>query len=110
MPRTGDPDPRLPRAFRTPEATFHHWMQATQTGDPEAVAACFWSGLSPDELQSWVSANLRPETRRGFRGARWGGFRPVSAVEGIFLFSTTRGDTFRGVMVRTAKGWKIQRF
>ena len=110
LPRPGDPDPRLPAAFRTPEATFHTWAQASLAGDEATLGRCYWKGLARQERASWLRENLKIEARELFRAAIWKGVRFRSPVEANFVFQSGDGDEFRGVMVRTRDGWQIQRW
>lgn len=109
MPPPGAGDPRLPQAFRTPQATFDTWVRASLAGDREAMRACYWEDMPDEELDAWLAENLRPEARRYFRDARLIRIEPVNAVEVRFVFTANGGTTEgRGVMVRMRSGWKIQ--
>jgi len=109
-PRPWDPDPRLPAAFNSPEATFHTWTAASRSGNRKRVRECYWDGLGPEELGAWLTENLRPEAESLFSGAGWLGCEPVTPVEVNFSFAAGDGQELRGVMVRTAGGWKLQRW
>ncbi|MBN2494317.1 MAG: hypothetical protein JXR96_07000 [Deltaproteobacteria bacterium] len=110
LPTPGSPvaDPRLPAAYRTPADTFRTWAAASLAGEPAAIRACYWDGLGKEEMASWLRAHSRPEAAGLFEGATWLGIEPVSPVEVDFSFRAATGDVFRGVMVRTAGGWKVQ--
>jgi len=106
--RPWDADPRLPAAFRSPQATFDTWIAASLDGDRGRLRRCYWQGLSRTELAAWLERNLDPRTRALLDGARWQGLRPASPVEINFRFRTSDGTACQGVMVRTAGGWKLQ--
>lgn len=109
MPDPGNGDPRLPGAFRTPEKTFMTWVEASLAGDRDRIRECYWEGLGKEELNAYLSQNLRPEAKAFFRAAELTEVRPVSRVEVNFTFrAPDTGDEFRGVMVRTRHGWKLQ--
>lgn len=108
MRRSWDPDPRLPTAFQSPQATFRTWVAAGLAGDRQRLAACYWEGLGEQERTAWLAENLRPEANLLFSGAKWLHLDPVTPVEVGFAFRTGQGQVFRGVMVRTGQGWKIQ--
>lgn len=109
VPPPGSGDPRLPEAFRTPRATFRTWVEASLSGERDAVRACYWEDMPAEELEAWLRENLRPEARRYFRGARLVRIEPVNAVEVRFVFEARGGAAEgRGVMVRMRSGWKIQ--
>jgi hypothetical protein len=110
MPRAWDPDERLPAAFHSPQATFATWLAASRTGEREAIQACYWDGMTPEELAAWLAENQRPGIVQLLQGARWVDLRAVSPVEINFRFVNAQGQTFRGVMVRTGQGWKLQRW
>lgn len=106
--RPWDADPRLPEAFRSPQATFDTWIAASLAGHRGRLQRCYWQGLSQTELAAWLERNLDPRTRTLLDGARWQGLRPASPVEVNFRFRSSDGSACEGVMVRTAGGWKLQ--
>ncbi len=103
-----DPDPRFDRMWRTPRDTFNTWVEATRDGDAEKLKKCYWRGLTKDELTAWLNVNLHPESKKLLNGATWIGMKAKSGVEINFKIRTSDGCLLRGVMVRTAEGWKIQ--
>jgi hypothetical protein len=102
------PDPRLPAAFRTPEAAFHTWRAASLAGDPGAVRACYWSGLTPEEATAYAERDTSHAARALLAGASWLGFKPHTPVEVVFRLRAASGEELRGIMVRTAAGWRLQ--
>ncbi len=103
-----DPDMRFDKMWRTPKDTFATWKKATMDADQKILKECYWSGLTREEINAWLGVNLRPETKALLRNATWMDIRPKSAVEINFRIKTSDGCVLRGVMVRTAQGWKIQ--
>ncbi len=106
----GDDDTRLPVSFRTPQATFRTWVQATLARDEAALRECYWKDMSAEELSAWLSENLRPEADGFFQGMELLDVRPVTLVEVDFFYRNSSGVDGRGVMVRTRDGWKLQRW
>ncbi len=108
--RPWDPDPRLPAEFCSPKAAFDTWTAASMSGDRERVRECYWEGLGPEEMRAWRTESLRSEVKDLFSRAKWRGIEPVSPVEVNFSFEAGDGLQLRGVMVRAASGWKLQRW
>lgn len=110
--RPGGPglDRNLPAGFRTPQQTFSSWVRASLSGNRRTLANCYWSGLGPEELRAWLEQNLQPDARRFFRGMQLLQVQPVTLVEVNFSYRAGDGSVNRGTMVRTRKGWKLQRW
>ena len=105
-----DPDARMPAAFESPQATFATWVAASLAGDRARLVDCYWEGLGQAERQAYLAENLRPEAKELFSNARFLSLEPVTPVEVRFGFGSGQGAIFRGVMVRTGQGWKLQRW
>lgn len=106
----GDDDTTLPTSFRTPQATFRTWVQATLARDEAALRECYWKDMSEEELSAWLAENLRPEAASFFQGMELLRVRPVTMVEADFFYRNSSGTEGSGVMVRTREGWKLQRW
>ncbi len=109
-PRGLQEDPRLPMAFRSPSRTFQTWVAASVARDRKAIEACYWKGMSREELSAWMWENMRPQARAFFSGAEFDSAQPVTLVEVNFSYRSGNGDEGHGVMVLTREGWKIQRW
>jgi hypothetical protein len=103
-------DRRLPMAFRSPARTFQTWVAASVARDRQAIEACYWKGMSSEELSAWMQENMRPQARAFFTSAKFVSARPVTLVEVNFSYRSGTGESGRGVMVLTRQGWKIQRW
>lgn len=109
MPSPLDDDPRLPAPYSSPEKTFDTWVQATLSGNEQAIRDCYWTNRPEEELASWMRENLRPQARELFNDAKLTEVHPATLVEVNFTFTAKQGSQeIRGVMVRTRHGWKIQ--
>jgi hypothetical protein len=104
-------DPRLPAAFRTPEAAFATWIQASIDRDERRLRECYFDQIPEEELLAFMRENLRPEALPLFQGATLLEVRPVRPVETQFRFRPGDGsDDLAGILVLSRDGWKILRW